>query len=1038
MANRFVLGIDLGIASCGYALVNLDEKKIATIGVRCFERAENPKTGASLALPRREKRLLRRVTRRRRQRIRKIWALGVKHGLISAGTREKLQNLKSPWQLRKDALTRILDGDELMRVLLHIAKRRGFKSSKRADSTADDSKGRLLEGTAGLRDALMASGCRTIGEYLADQPRQRNGNDEYVRTVLRSLLEEEVKLIFASQATLQSKFTSKEFLVEYLAIAFKQKPLQSTEKMVGWCQFEKGEKRAPRASYSSERARLLQSINHLRIITINGDEFELDADQRNLIVEYAYKSPKITYKQLRNKLELTEDIKFSNLLYPAKTSAEYKDPENATFIELKGFHSLRKALKGEFSQQWEIISKKPALLDQIIWVLTVEKDDFIVANKLQELGLQSDIAAKLGEVSFSGHAALSLIVLRKITPFLEVGDSYSSALEKAGYGPSTTRVGKRYTKLPPIKSAISNPVVSRALSQARKVVNAIVREFGVPDRIHVELARDISRSFQERTKIKKEQDTRSAYRQDRIDQFKETFGRAPIEGEFDRFLLWHEQAQVCPYCQKRIEVSEAMDPTTTQVDHILPFSRSFDDSFANRVLVHTHENQAKKEQTPFEYIGSVNEDLWLQFCAAINHFPPQKKRRLMLKNFAEAENKWKERHLNDTRYITREFTNFLREYLAFPDDEKEHVFARNGQITSALRYFWGLKKERSAGDTHHALDALVVAISTNEQVNRLTHWSQARERGQHWGQQKTERYFPLPWDTFRNDAQEALANVFVSRMPHRKGSGAAHDDTIRSIRKRSDGTEVVVQRIKLGDLSPAQLESLWDKERNIVVHKLLSARFEKFGANPKIAFKDPVYMPNRNPNTIGPVINSVLIETNHKSGIKIRGASVRRSGLASNGNMVRVDVFEKATQYFLVPIYIADLTKPALPLKYVKNGVNEKLWSEVDSTFEFRFSLYPNDYVVIQKKNDKQLEGYYRTMDRSTASISILSHDGSLETRGIGVLQLKVFNKYAVDLLGRRFLISREERHGLANPGNRKSSAVKRKSGTIAGSTTDL
>src|SRR5690606_16870054 len=110
----------------GFALVDHDQKQIVTCGVHCFEKAEVPKTGASLALPRRTARGARRRLRRRSQRLRQLKALFLKHGLLNTEEVDNIQFLTSPWALRKEALDRLLSGPELARVLLHIAKRRGF------------------------------------------------------------------------------------------------------------------------------------------------------------------------------------------------------------------------------------------------------------------------------------------------------------------------------------------------------------------------------------------------------------------------------------------------------------------------------------------------------------------------------------------------------------------------------------------------------------------------------------------------------------------------------------------------------------------------------------------------------------------------------------------------------------------------------------------------------------------------------------------------------------------------------------------------
>lgn len=135
----------------------------------------------------------------------------------------------------------------------------------------------------------------------------------------------------------------------------------------------------------------------------------------------------------------------------------------------------------------------------------------------------------------------------------------------------------------------------------------------------------------------------------------------------------------------------------------------------------------------------------------------------------------------------------------------------------------------------------------------------------------------------------------------------------------------------------------------------------------KKAFAEPIYMPTRDPARQGPPIHSIRWQTKHKSGIAIN------QGLASNGDMVRVDVFQRKGQFYLVPIYVHHFTQHCLPNRAIVGGKDEDEWLPMQDE-EFIFSLYKNDLVRIVKK-DTQILAYYAGTDRSNATINLRVHD---------------------------------------------------------------
>lgn len=333
------------------------------------------------------------------------------------------------------------------------------------------------------------------------------------------------------------------------------------------------------------------------------------------------------------------------------------------------------------------------------------------------------------------------------------------------------------------------------------------------------------------------------------------------------------------------------------------------------------------------------------------------------------------------------------------------VQTRNGALTANLRGAWGFPDKNRRNDKHHALDAIVLACSTLSMVQKFANWNKYEARKKNPAERPLP---PKPWETFREDAKAAVEAVFVSRMPVRKITGAAHQETIRSIRK-SDGK--VVQRVKLKSLKLSQLENLVDKQRNIKLYNVLKERLEAHGDKPEKAFAEPVYMPVNDPSKTAPRINSVRIETKEKSGIIIN------KGLASNGDMVRVDVFLKEEKYFLVPIYVPHFTQNQLPNRAIVAYKDEKDWDIMDDK-DFIFSLYRNDLVRAKSKKEDFI-GYYVGLDRSTGAMSIRTHDsdpsfGKEGTTRTGVKTLLAFEKYSVDYFGNKHRIHKEQRLGVA------------------------
>lgn len=1109
-------GFDIGIASVGWCV--LGENRIVDLGVRCFDKAETAKEGEPLNLARRTARLMRRRLRRRAWRLTKLARLLKRSGLIKDVSAVQMPASTSPWQLRVAALDRRLTTEEWARVIYHLCKHRGFHwisraEEKKAEGDAKGEGGLVKRGLAETQRRMAAKGYRSAAEMvLAEFPEaQRNKQGDYGKALSRVLLGDELARLFRQQRELGNPHASPQLEATILGagdrksgLFWEQKPPLAGDdllKMLGKCTFEKDEYRAPKASFTAERHVWLTRLNNLRIV-VDGTTRSLNEQERQLALPLPYKQAgDFSYKQLRTALvkagQLQDSFKFSGLNYPTATQqveGKAKDPEAEKLVRLPAWQELRKSLKDRgLETEWEGMAGaatggRPELLDQVAWILSVFKEDDEVAAELRKLSLPGgektvDALLDCPRTAFSKFHALSLKALRKIVPCMEAGLRYDEACLAAGYHHSQLhKAGEGAHKtLPPLYSGRDkdgrmmfseeldiprNPVVLRALNQARKVLNALVRRHGSPTAVHIEMARDLSRPMDERTKVKKAQDE---YR-DRNEKDKAAFQteyQMPAKSrEFEKFQLYREQQGKCAYSLEPLDLHRVLhDIGYAEVDHALPYSRSYDDSKNNKVLVLAQENRNKGNRTPYEYLdGATESPRWRQFMAFVDSnkaYRLAKRSRLLRKDFGgKAQEEFRDRNLNDTRYVCRFFKNYVEQYLQLAESsEAKRCVVLSGQLTAFLRARWGLIKLRGDSDRHHALDAAVVAACSHGMVQRLSNYARRKELEKvHEGFvdletgeivnpamfQQLHENFPDPWPNFRNELQarlaidepaelrakmaslgsypdealETLRPLFVSRAPQRRNGGAAHKDTIYGQPDRLKEQGGVTQKVPVSSLSLKDLDKLIDPHRNEKLYAAIRARLEAHGGKGEKAFSadNPLRKPDKEGKPTGPIVRTVTMVIDKLSGIPVRG------GIAKNDSMLRVDVFRHKNdgKYHLVPVYVHHAVAKELPNRAIVAFKDEDQWTVIDDDFDFLFSLHANDLIRVRQKGKAPILGYYASCHRGTGNLNIwaqdrnqqIAKDGQFE--GIGVKTALSLDKFHVDTLGNIYPAPPETRRGLA------------------------
>ena len=1058
---NYILGLDIGIASVGWAMVEIDEEenpiRLIDLGVRVFERAEVPKTGDSLAAARRLARSVRRLTRRRAHRLLRARRLLKREGVLQAADFDENGLIKSlpntPWQLRAAALDRKLTPLEWSAVLLHLIKHRGYLSQRKNEGeTSDKELGALLKGVADNAHALQTGNFRTpaelaLNKFEKESGHIRNQRGDYSHTFSRKDLQAELNLLFEKQKEFGNPHVSDGLKEGIETLLMAQRPALSgdaIQKMLGHCTFEPTEPKAAKNTYTAERFIWLTKLNNLRILE-QGSERPLTDTERTMLMDEPYRKSKLTYAQARKLLNLDDTAFFKGLRY-GKDNAEA-----STLMEMKAYHAISRALEKEgLKDKKSPLNLSPELQDEIGTAFSLFKTDEDITGRLKDRVQPEILEALLKHISFDKFVQISLKALRRMVPLMEQGKRYDEACAEI-YG---DHYGKKNTEekiyLPPIPAdEIRNPVVLRALSQARKVINSVVRRYGSPARIHIETAREVGKSFKDRKEIEKRQEENRKDREKAAAKFREYFPNfvgEPKSKDILKLRLYEQQHGKCLYSGKEIDLGRLNEKGYVEIDHALPFSRTWDDSFNNKVLVLGSENQNKGNQTPYEYFnGKDNSREWQEFKARVetSRFPRSKKQRILLQKFDE--DGFKERNLNDTRYVNRFLCQFIADHMRLTGKGKRRVFASNGQITNLLRGFWGLHKVRAENDRHHALDAVVVACSTVAMQQRITRFVRYKEMNAFDGKTVDEEtgevlhqktHFPQPWEFFTQEVMirvfgrpdgepefeeadtpeklrallaekvssrpkavhEYVTPLFVSRAPNRKMSGQGHMETVKSAKRLNEGISVL--RVPLTQLKLKDLEKMVNREREPKLYEALKARLEAHKDDPAKAFVEPFYKHDKAGNPTQQV-KAVRIEQVQKTGVLVRNCN----GVADNATMVRVDVFEKGGKYYLVPIYSWQVAKGILPDRAVFQGKDEEDWPVMDDSFEFQFVLYANDLIKVELKKETFF-GYFSGLDRSTGNISLRSHDLD-KTKGkdgihrIGVKTALSFQKYQIDELGK-------------------------------------
>lgn len=834
----YILGLDLGTNSIGWACIDENNQKILGMGSRIFpEGVDRDTKGKEVSknTQRRNARQLRRQLARRSQRKENLKKALLPLGMFPQNPSDLVDYFQlDSYELRKKGLDHKLSKIELGRVLYHLNQRRGFKSSRKAEKDKED--GVVAQQTLQLQKEIEDNNCRTLGEFFATlNPSEQRIRDRYT---LRKMYEQEFDLLWESQKSYHPELTDD--LKEQIRnrTIFYQRPLKSQAKLIGFCSLEPKKRRCAKERLVAQKFRILETVNRLSFADEDGvvheffrsrdEEFDPQIDTwRNLLIQELWIKEKLTFKQIKKLLGVPETVQF-NL---EKGGASY----------LKG-NTTGHALASIFGKGWHSKNSLEQERDHQI-IRGADDPEWLKNYAINNWNLAEDKANKLShKISFQpGYLHYSTKALSRLTPYLEQGLNLTDAKLAAGY---TGEIESDNPK--DLIRDLRNPIVQQTLYELVRLLEVIRNTFGEPEKIRVELARKLKASAKKREEIHFENLKRKNEHDEIRDKLRE-LGIAPNRNAIILYKLWKECGETCPYTGDPIPQSAIFSASPSfQVEHIIPFSRSLDDSYMNKTLCRVDENRKKGNQSPYEcYHGTQQFDEMLQRLKkniSENGMPYNKLRKFMKKEVGED---FISRQLNDTAYISRH-SKKLMEALGFK------VSISKGQATAELRHLWGLNSLISPGGKknredhrHHAIDAAVVAMTDSGILHKLSSYNK-------YNRSTTEKGFPLPWTHFRETLKPYVDGMLISFRVNKRARGALHEESLYGITGHKDekGAPIYVIRKPLNQLTPAMIDKIVDPTVKGIIKDHLRKHDvdpdKKKFTIPKEAFKETVYMKSKN------------------------------------------------------------------------------------------------------------------------------------------------------------------------------------------------
>ena len=816
--RQYRFAFDIGIGSCGWAVISENEtgnRRIEDAGSRIFDSGEMKEGKDRKSQKRRGFRSVRRVLRRRSHRKYRLKNyLRYVHFMTDMEIRcasEASMNQILPVKVR--GIDEKLTKAELLQVLIHACNHRGYKDFYEvteidAAESQEEEDEKINQAAADRLDrSFEESHCRTISEYICryctipgtDRIDYRNRfyKNENRMIIRRKHVENEIRTILKKQREWYPELTDQK-IEKIMGVIFSQRdfedgPGDASDKYrrytgflesIGYCRFYPEERRGFRNTALGDVYAAINALSQYRYVHTDTGEAKLSQEAAAKMVSYIMKQGSLTRTQA------------AKLLKPLGIAIYGSKDVDKTLAKSFRFLKEMKKIAEKCQVSWEsLLSEtdlteyeegKTSLLNQLGTVCSMYQTPHRKEEELKKLHakwehvhLPPAFGNALKRHKFNGTSSVSYHHMADAIEAFLKGDIYGNFQWNKQKQLDEKQESQRERLLSAKvlmqdEDVKDNPVVLRSINETRKVLNCLIRLYGAPAEIHVEVADDVARSYLERKRIQKMQrdheKTRDAIKK-KIAEILHCEESEVKGSQIERYKLYMEQEGKCLYSGRELDLEMVLDTQSHayEVDHIIPYSLILDNTLANKALVCGNENQAKGQQTPLMYLKGEKKEAFIERVKAekkrTSHPISNKKYDyLMLATLYGKEAKeiltgWKSRNINDTRYITKYVVGLIKNHLQFAG-EKARVFGIRGHITSRFRKewlgknTWGSDEKCRANYLNHAADAIVLANLSKMDVEIAMDYEKLRQIRRHYGEMS------IQYDHFLNHAAQRIAAFY--------------------------------------------------------------------------------------------------------------------------------------------------------------------------------------------------------------------------------------------------------------------------------------
>lgn len=749
----------------------------------------------------------------------------------------------SLWRLRADAASgKKLSLPEIGRVLYHLNQRRGYKPAKGDDK--DNSSSEYLKQIRTLAEEA-GSGNLTPGQYFAKKLSEseyitdsgKKGWSYRIKEKVfpRNSYKEELETILEKQREYYPEILTEENIRKIVDVIFFQRPLKSCKHLVSICDFMKreytnaagkkvvaGPKVAPSTSPLAQVCRLWEAINNIKLTNFKNKkskkqkneektgksrlfdfQYILDNNEREAVFDYLNENEKLSTKELLKILGLKNTDGFNvdkavarglkgNFTKVELAKALQNLPDYEQYLRFNiEYENVVDTETGEiFNKVSDSYLREPLYM---LWHTLYSIDDYETLKKALEkkFGITDESTVeKLFKIDFrgKGYSNKSSKFICLILPYLMAGEKYSEACETVGLNHSFSLTKEEnesrelLEQLPLLnKGDLRQPVVEKILNQLIHQVNDIIKTYGRPDEIRIELARTLKQNKEERSEDSKRMSARERENKMIAEIIEKEWNLRPSANKIQKYRMWEESGHCCMYCGKPVGAKEFLLGLNAEKEHIIPRSLFFDDSFSNKVCSCRECNATKGQKTGYDFMAEKGETAFNSYIERVeklfNDYKTSRgktgisktKHDRLLTSRNEIPQDFIERDLRQSQYIAKKAMELLKEVC-------HDVYATSGSVTDFFRHAWGyddilhtlnLRRYSDAGETemveydhkgqkhleerilgwtkridhrHHAVDALTIALTRQSFIQRLNTLNAERDVAFKGGEDQNEAH----------------------------------------------------------------------------------------------------------------------------------------------------------------------------------------------------------------------------------------------------------------------------------------------------------